>query len=33
MTKVEIIPKNNVIIIILEGMQKVVTYSTEKAVG
>jgi hypothetical protein len=33
MTKVEIIPKNNIIIIILEDMQKVVTYSTETVVG
>jgi hypothetical protein len=27
------IPKHNIIIIILEDMQKVLTYSTEKAVG
>jgi len=33
MTKGEIIPKNNIIIIILEDMQEVATYSTEKVVG
>jgi len=33
MTKVEIIPKNNIIIIILQDTQKVATYSTEKVVG
>jgi hypothetical protein len=33
MTKVEIIPKNNIIIVTLEDMQKVATYSTEKVLG
>jgi len=33
MTKVEIIPKDNIIIIILEDMQEVATHSTEKVVG
>jgi hypothetical protein len=33
MTKVEIIPKDNIIIIILEDVQEVATYSTDKVVG
>jgi len=33
MTKVEIIPKHNIIIIILEDTQKVATYSTQEVVG
>jgi hypothetical protein len=33
MTKVEIIPENNIVIVTLEDMQEVATYSTEKVVG